>query len=176
MPIWEKVKIQDWNGEKRDWSIIQSLTKIVVVFFPPWGRWQLFGGLAFPLIQINLPEIKLLVHHSLVQIVNRSLLLIELILGLCNSQQNFLKLPLTWSFTTSLHYFYTSIKWKLFILTHYDPTISSSWNTPLNPTHLDMSKSHSLSTVDSLMQVSHFSDGKNFSYLWIPRTCIYPSY
>ena len=131
---------------------------------------------AFPLIQINLPEIKLLVHHSLVQIVNRSLLLIELILGLCNSQQYFLKLPLTWSFATSLHYFYTSIKWKLFILTHYDPTISLSWNTPLNPTHLDMSKSHSLSTVDSLMQVSHFSDGKNFSHLWIPRTCIYPSY
>ena len=65
---------------------------------------------AFPLIQINLPEIKLLVHHSLVQIVNRSLLLIELILGLCNSQQYFLKLPLTWSFATSLHYFYTSIK------------------------------------------------------------------
>ena len=143
---------------------------------------DLAAAAAFPLVQINLSEIKILVYHSLVQIVNRSLLLMELILGLCNSQQNFLKLPLTWSslllmelilglcnsqqnflkfpltwsFTTSLCYFYTSIKWKLFILTHYDLTVPSSWNTPLNPTHLDMSKFHSLSSVDSLKQVFHF--------------------
>ena len=117
---------------------------------------DLAAAAAFPLVQINLSEIKILVYHSLVQIVNRSLLLMELILGLCNSQQNFLKFPLTWSFTTSLCYFYTSIKWKLFILTHYDLTVPSSWNTPLNPTHLDMSKFHSLSSVDSLKQVFHF--------------------